>query len=72
MFLKQYSPFSADTRAFSRIFTLSLILNFLIFLPACKVKEGCPGMNQHVKAGKDGKLPSKPGKGKSSLFPRGM
>ena len=72
MFLKQNSPFSVDFTASLRITALLLLFVSILFLPACKVKEGCPGMNQHVKAGKDGKLPSKPGKGKSSLFPRGM
>jgi hypothetical protein len=51
---------------------LALFFALVATQSACKVKEGCPGMNQHVKAGKDGKLPSKPGKGKSSLFPKGM
>lgn len=66
MFLKQFTRNFASSSPFL-VFFLCLLL-----LPACKVKEGCPGMNQHVKVGKDGKLPSKPGKGKSGLFPRSM
>jgi hypothetical protein len=68
MFSKQ----SKRNFAFSSLFFALIFCATSVLLPACKVKEGCPGMNQHVKAGKDGKLPSKPGKGKSSLFPRGM
>ena len=51
------------------LLALSLIISTCI-MSACKVKEGCPSMNQHVKVGKDGKLPMKPGK--SALFPKGM
>ena len=52
------------------VHAVCLLFGLSLLLSACKVKEGCPGMNQHVKVGKDGKLPS--GHGKSSLFPKGM
>ncbi len=50
---------------------LSLFFTFFLLLSAsaCKVKEGCPSMNQHTVVGKDGKLPTKPGR--SGLFPQG-
>ncbi len=52
-------------------FSLALVVIIVIFvMSACKVKEGCPSMNQHVKVGKDGKLPMK--SGKSGLFPKGV
>jgi hypothetical protein len=49
---------------------LSFTLFLLFSAAACKVKEGCPSMNQHQAVGKDGKLSTKPGR--SGLFPQGV
>jgi hypothetical protein len=59
MQIKQFCAFLA------LFFTLSLLFT----AASCKVKEGCPSMNQHQSVGKDGKLSTKPGR--TTLFPQG-
>jgi hypothetical protein len=49
--------------------TVILIIGLLL-VTGCRRKEGCPSMNQHVKAGKNGELPMK--RGKTGLFPKNM